>query len=751
MQQGRPSNRTANRLASETSPYLLQHAHNPVAWYAWCAEAFERAKAEDKPIFLSVGYSTCYWCHVMERQCFEVDAIAAVMNEHVVSIKVDREERPDVDQLYMTATQMLSHQGGWPMSVWMTPDGRPFYAGTYFPPEDAYNRPGFPRLIEAIGDAWKNRRAEIEQQADSVAKALKQYAAERAERGPIPKDEQIDKLVLRACEDYEPRHGGFGRAPKFPRQTLLRLLLTWIESKPEGDADRARVEPMLRHTLTAMANGGIRDHLGGAFHRYSTDAKWLVPHFEIMLYDQAMLAPIYARAARVLNEPRFASVARGICDAVLRDLCDPNNGAFFTALDAEVNAREGLNYLWTPEQVAEVLGEEDAKTFNAIYGLDEGFNFADPHHGSGVPDANVLFLSADHVAREDDPAIATLRGRLLISRMKREQPMLDTKIITSWNGLMIEALATCSVELAEPRYRDAAAKAADYLLTRHRRGDGSLVRTTRDGLPAPHEAYLDDSASLAVALQELSVATGDRRWKQEADNVLDQLQRRFGDADRGGFFFTSSASHELIVRQKTATDSPLPAGNALAAVALLRAGRVDAARQTIEAFASLLHEQAGSTSALLEAALLVNQQGDAYASGAADIVGLGAAALDGPSPHSVVSCSGERIGTRRIRVIVRIKPGFHLYDTNLDEKLGLTPTRVRVALECADAVESIEYPPSKLLELAYGPPVRGYDGEIEISVRFREDLPDEKVELSVSYQACDDSACLMPAVTRCEA
>jgi uncharacterized protein len=742
--------RSPNRLASETSPYLLQHAHNPVDWHPWGDDAFELARRENRPIFLSVGYSTCYWCHVMERQCFEVDEIAGVMNRHFVSIKVDREERPDVDQLYMTATQLLARQGGWPMSVWMTPDGRPFYAGTYFPPEDAYNRPGFPRLLEAIAEAWRDRREEIEKQADEVTQALQRYASERAERGPVPSVAEIDRLVMRSCEDYEPRFGGYGSAPKFPRQTLLRLLLTWIESKLIDDPDRQRVDGMLRHTLTAMANGGIRDQLGGAFHRYSTDAKWLVPHFEIMLYDQAMLAPIYARAARVMDEPRFARVARGICDAVLRDFTDEDTGAFFTALDAEVDAREGLNYLWTPEQIEAVLGAEDARTFNAVYGLDQGFNFADPHHSSGVPDSNVLYLPDKSAAHEDDAGIAILRDRLLLARAQRDQPMLDTKVITSWNAMMVEALATCSMELSEPRYRDAATKAADYLLTRHRRGDGSLVRTSRDAVLSSHEAYLDDSAALAVGLQELAVATGDRRWKTEADAVLDAMTRRFADPQQGGFFFTSNTSSELIVRQKTAADSPLPSGNALAALALLRAGRVDAARGTVEAFASLLRE-AGSTSALLEAALLVQQQGDAFASGAVDALGMGVAAIDGPSPHDVVSCNADRVGTRRIRMTLRIARGYHLYDTNVDERLGLTPTRARVALECSDAVESIEYPPSKLLELPYGPAVRGYEGAIEVNIRFRRALPAHKVEVSVSYQACDDKACLMPAVVRCEA
>ncbi|HEY8667273.1 MAG TPA: thioredoxin domain-containing protein, partial [Tepidisphaeraceae bacterium] len=390
-----------NRLSAETSPYLLQHAHNPVDWHAWGPEAFAAARAQNKPIFLSVGYSTCYWCHVMERQSFENERVAGEMNARFINIKVDREERPDVDQLYMMAVQVLTRHGGWPMSVFLTPDLRPFYGGTYFPPTDQQGRPGFITLMKGIEDAYRNRPQDVEKTANQLVDILKQLAQ------PAPPDSAIainaafiDSQVARAISDYDAEHGGFGSAPKFPRQTLLELLLRYIDEDPNqptstAQGDTARFKEQVRrrlfHTLDALAAGGIRDHLGGGFHRYSTDAQWLVPHFEIMLYDNAMLAWIYVDAYRQSENRQYAAVARGILDFVLREMTS-SSGAFYTALDAEVDAREGLSYLWTAEEVEALLGKTDARIFSKVYGLDEGPNFADPHHGPGHPDTNILYM-----------------------------------------------------------------------------------------------------------------------------------------------------------------------------------------------------------------------------------------------------------------------------------------------------------------------------------------------------------------------
>src|SRR6185437_12648795 len=362
-----------------------------------------RAQRENKPIFLSVGYSTCYWCHVMERQSFENDAVAAEMNRLFVNIKVDREERPDVDQLYMTAVQVQTRQGGWPMSVFLTPKLRYFYGGTYFPPTDAYGRPGLLTLLRAISDAWQNRRGDVEQTASQFLQILQQSSQPAVPTEPVTIDRNaIESLIEQSTSDYDPRHGGFGGAPKFPRETVLELLLTFLKDDRSKQSDlRDRTTRQLIYTLDAMADGGIRDHLGGGFHRYSTDARWLVPHFEIMLYDNAMLGWIYAEAFAQFRQPRHEKVARGIFDFVLREMTS-SDGGFYTAFDAEVDAKEGLSYLWTPAQIEAVLGREGAELFNRVYGVSLGPNFADPHHGSGQPDQNILYLPKplDEIAAE---------------------------------------------------------------------------------------------------------------------------------------------------------------------------------------------------------------------------------------------------------------------------------------------------------------------------------------------------------------
>ncbi|HTL27787.1 MAG TPA: thioredoxin domain-containing protein, partial [Tepidisphaeraceae bacterium] len=574
-----------NRLAQETSPYLLQHAHNPVDWYPWGEEAFAAARSQNKPIFLSVGYSTCYWCHVMERQSFENEAIAAVMNEKFINIKVDREERPDVDQLYMTAVQVLTRHGGWPMSVFLLPDLRPFYGGTYFPPDDAHGRPGFPTLLRAIEDAYRNRGSEVNQTATQLVNILQQMAEPAAPSSPITIDDRfVEALVERSISDYEPVYGGFGGAPKFPRETLLEMLLVHQRHFP----GETRMKKIL-HTLDAMATGGIRDHLGGGFHRYSTDAKWLVPHFEIMLYDNAMLAWCYVEAHRQTGEARDARIAREIFRFILRDMISPD-GAFYTALDAEVDSQEGLNYLWTAEQVRRTLTDEpgkgmgapfseaDAELFLKTYGLDLGPNFADPHHGTGRPDKNILYLPGG-VGSDEDSELERMRGLLFEERAKRKQPLLDTKVITSWNALMIRSLAYGGQILKEPRYTAAASKAAEFLLNRHRTRDGGLYRTSRDGI-AKYNGFIDDYAYLAQALLALHEATDDAKWRDHANEIMNATRKRFGDMRRGAFYFSEEGSADLIVRQKVASDSPLPSGNATAAMALLELGDLDAARNT---------------------------------------------------------------------------------------------------------------------------------------------------------------------------
>ena len=726
-----------NRLAQETSPYLQQHQHNPVDWYPWGEEAFARSRQENKPIFLSVGYSTCYWCHVMERECFENAAIAEVMNRHFINIKVDREERADVDQLYMTAVQVMTGQGGWPMSVWLTPDLKPFYGGTYFPPTDGHGRPGFARLLEALAAAYHDRPDDLKRSVDEMVGIMHKLAAPPPREAPLDAD-TIDRLVRASADDYEPRFGGFGDAPKFPRETLLKLLLTWIDLKPAADEERETVAKRLRHTLDAMANGGIRDHLGGGFHRYSTDAKWLVPHFEIMLYDQAMLAPVYARAARILHEPRYATVARGICDFVLREMTG-THGEFFTAIDAEVDHREGQNYLWTPEQVADVLGDAEATRFGKIYGLDRGPNFADPHHSNGVPEQNILYLP-DGPAQESDPEIIAMRLKLRQARARRKQPLLDTKVLTSWNAMMTEALAIVSRELDEPGYRDAAVRGVDYLLRQHVHDSLMVFRSSRHG-QVKHAGFLDDYAYLATALLELHATTRDPRWRTQADATTKTMRRSFADPAGGALFFTPDTATDLFVRQKSGVDSPLPSGNACAAIALHALGDAALARGIIDSFAGQMRQHAESMSALLEVAMLLERERRETDAGA-PTVSTPVIRAGNPAVHMTAVRSGER----RIEVDLTIDPRYHLHDTNVDPSLGLHATRLRVGGRHAELVDFIDYPPAKLLELPYGPPVAAYTGNVKISVTFAEPAPTEPIELSLSFQACDAAACLRPAI-----
>jgi uncharacterized protein YyaL (SSP411 family) len=705
-----------NRLAAETSPYLLQHAHNPVDWYPWGAEAFEKARKENKAIFLSVGYSTCYWCHVMERQSFENTAIAAEMNRRFVNIKVDREERPDVDQLYMNAVQVLTGHGGWPMSVFLMPDLKPFYGGTYYPPSDMHGRIGFPRLLAAVDDAWHNRREEVDRSAAQILDALHRMAQPATMKHPITIDSSlIEEILDRSTSDYDPHYGGFGSAPKFPRETLLELVFASQHESPNP----TRLEQVL-YTLDAMAQGGIRDHLGGAFHRYSTDEKWLVPHFEIMLYDNAMLAKIYAEAFAQTKQVRYANIARGILDFVLREMTS-DRGAFYTAFDAEVDAQEGLSYLWTESEISQVLGAE-AESFCHAYGVDLGPNFADPHHGTGAPDKNILYLP-ESIDEKLDRQLAPLRQKLYEHRRKRKQPLLDTKILTSWNALMISALAHAGKVLHEPRYSMAAMNAADYLLHVHRTSDGGLFRVSRDG-HAKGEAFLDDYAFLAQALLDCG-------RKNEAQSLADQMCQKFLDQSSGGFFFTAADSAELIVRQKTASDSPLPSGTAIAADVMRQLGKPQIARDTIAAFAGQIERYGEGMSSLVQAAFhYVNDHGPIT--------------LHSPSPGTPGEGWGEGIvkmtanwkSSTQLDVTIDIADGYHI---NASQTIaGLIPTRLAIVGSPAAAVD---YPPAALRTLPFADePIPIYEGQITVVVRFSQ-LASEPVTISLQYQACDESTC----------
>jgi uncharacterized protein YyaL (SSP411 family)/aryl-alcohol dehydrogenase-like predicted oxidoreductase len=557
--QGAP--RHTNRLLHETSPYLLQHAHNPVDWYPWGPEALARAKAENRPVLLSIGYSSCHWCHVMERETFENEEIAALMNRHFVNIKVDREERPDLDDIYMAATLALNHgQGGWPMTVFLTPDQKPFFAGTYFPPTDRFGRPGFATLLSQLAELWEKERDQLEAQAAQLAEYLRQKG--EVAPGSSVGESEIRAAVAELAESFDSRYGGFGPAPKFPPGLPLSLLLR--HHRRTGDAQTLS---MVVKTLDAMAQGGMYDQIAGGFCRYATDERWLVPHFEKMLYDNALLTRAYLEGFQATGDLTYQRIAREILDYILREMTGPEGG-FYSATDADSEGEEGKFYVWTPAEVEAILGPEDAGWFCTYYDITEEGNW----EGKSIPNtprpvervAARLGIGLEELTR----CLATGRAKLYEARRRRVQPGLDDKVLTAWNGLALGAMAEGFRALREPRYLAGASRAADFLLTRLGRPDGGLFRTSRAG-QAHLPAYLEDYAFLAEGLLDLYEAGGGGRYLQEAARLAERMVRDFGD--EAGAFFDTAADHEaLIVRHREGADSAIPSGNAVAASVLAR-------------------------------------------------------------------------------------------------------------------------------------------------------------------------------------
>jgi uncharacterized protein YyaL (SSP411 family) len=571
---------SSNRLIHEKSPYLLQHAHNPVDWYPWGQAALDKARQEDKPIFLSIGYSTCHWCHVMEHESFENDDVARVLNEHFVPVKVDREERPDLDRVYMLFVQASTGSGGWPMSVWLTPEGKPFFGGTYFPPDTRYGRPGFRTILESLARAWREERDKVEQSGAQVVEQLRQYSQAGEGAGAVGQP-TLDAAFHAFRRSFDARLGGFGSAPKFPRPSVLNFLLRY------GN-DEAR--EMVFVTLRAMAKGGMHDQLGGGFHRYSVDENWFVPHFEKMLYDQAQLAISYLEAYQITGEAEYADVARDIFDYVLRDLTHPEGG-FYSAEDADSAAdaakpkekSEGAFYIWSHQEIVDVLGAEDAAAFSKHFGVKPKGNVDEDPHGE-FNGRNILYRADD---QETVPGIA----KLLEIRSRRPRPHLDDKILTGWNGLMISAFAKGAQILEESRYAAAARNALNFL-HRHlwREADATLLRRYRDG-DAAIEAFLDDYAALINALVDLYETTFDPADLKWATQLAQRAIDLFEDKEKGGFFSSPANQGDLILRLKDDYDGAEPSGNSVMALALLRLGRIcgnadfrAAAERTLEAF-----------------------------------------------------------------------------------------------------------------------------------------------------------------------
>jgi len=581
-------NAHTNRLATETSPYLLQHAHNPVDWYPWGEEALAKARAEARPIFLSIGYAACHWCHVMERESFEDEETAAQLNRDFVAIKVDREERPDLDAIYMDAVQAMTGQGGWPMSVFLTPEGRPFYGGTYFPGDRRYGMPSFRDVLAGVTQAWREEREEVERAGSQLAEAIaQQVAASTAAGGSASFSEPgaLDAAVLGLERSFDAVHGGWGGAPKFPASMTIEFLLR--RHAAGGDA---RALAMARRTLDAMADGGIHDQLGGGFARYATDAVWLVPHFEKMLYDNAQLARVYLHAWQITAEPRYREVVEGILDHLLREM-RTTDGAFASSLDADSEGGEGASYLWTQREIEELLGGE-APLFCAAYDVTPEGNWEGRTILRRVRDGATL--AAEHGGTESDVAgrLRAARIRLLERRQARAQPARDDKALAAWNGLAIAALAEAAQVLGREDYRAAAEEAAGFLTTALRDTDGRLHRSWKDGR-ASAMGVLEDHTHLADGLLALYEATFDERWFVRARELMERVLEHFADP-AGGFFDTSDDHEQLFTRPKGLQDNALPSGNAMAASVLLRLAALtgdgryrDAAETTLAAVGAL--------------------------------------------------------------------------------------------------------------------------------------------------------------------
>ena len=562
-----------NKLAGQSSPYLLQHQHNPVDWYPWGEEALQRARDENKPIFLSIGYSACHWCHVMEHESFEDEDIARLLNEKFINIKVDREERPDLDQIYMNAVQILTGHGGWPMSVFLTPELKPFFGGTYWPPKQRGQMPGFSQIIEGVDRAWTNRNDQALAYADELTEKLQRVGLSELKNEESLSNDYIDAALVALENSYDFQHGGFGTAPKFPNAMNLELLLrSWSRTGNQTLLD------MVKLNLDKMALGGIYDHIGGGFARYSVDARWLVPHFEKMLYDNAQLVDIYLHAYQATGSKLYEQTVRQTCDYILHTMTDEEHGCFFSTEDADSEGEEGKFYVWSRQEVLEVLGNEQGEAFCDAYDITERGNF----EGHNIPNLPQALESQD---------FSQARQQLFEQRALRIRPGLDDKVLVSWNALMIQSMAQAGVILKEPKYLEAATRAACFLLehmvTTSSSGQWRLLHSWRHG-KAKLNAYLDDYSYLANALTTLYECTGNGRWLDDAVTLTETVLTHFHDKQDGGFFFTSDDHEQLITRNKDSFDSSVPSGNSMMAYVLVRLGKLchntswlDLAQQTI--------------------------------------------------------------------------------------------------------------------------------------------------------------------------
>ncbi len=585
--------RLENRLAGEISPYLQQHAANPVAWQPWDDAALEQAIVQDKPVFLSIGYAACHWCHVMEHECFEDESMAELMNRHFINIKVDREERPDLDEIYMKAVVAMTGQGGWPMSVFLTPDLRPFYGGTYFPPERRYGIPGFREVLEQLVAFWAGDRTRLLQNASQLVTLIQSQAAVITGTDNIPAESLCDEAVKVLEDSFDPRWGGWGQAPKFPSSSAIALLL-----RVHKRTGRENLMSMATETLDRMRSGGIYDHLGGGFHRYSVDEEWRVPHFEKMLYDNAQLAVAYLEAWQATGRDDYRVILRETLDYLVREMQD-NAGGFYASQDADSEEGEGAYYLWTYDEIMGLLGEEEGNQFCAAYGVKPGGNFAS--HDSGHHGKNVLFRE------RSDSDLSAMRTVLLIERQQRTAPKTDDKVLTSWNGMAITAFARAALAFGDAHYGNAALKAGTFLRD-VMFANGTLLRTWRAG-KAHLPAYLDDYAAFANACIDLYEYTADFSWIELAQNLVEEMIGRFHNGEGGGFFSTGEEHRHLLVRMYSMHDTAEPSGNSMAYLVLIRLAAVlgeeryrSLAENTLRAAAPMMQRAPSAALSFLTAA-----------------------------------------------------------------------------------------------------------------------------------------------------
>jgi len=757
--------RNFNRLIFQKSPYLLQHADNPVNWYPWGDEAFAKAKEENKPVFLSVGYSTCHWCHVMAHESFEDPAVAAIINRDFIPIKVDREERPEIDEIYMKATQLMTGSGGWPNSLFLTPEGKPFFAGTYFPPRDRFGLPGFTSILNQLATIWRERRDDAEKQAGQIWEAMESMSSvPLSPSTALPSREVIEKSLAAQRDSFDRDRGGFGGAPKFPPHGSLRLLLEEYRRRKDPD-----LLEMATVTLSEMARGGIRDHLGGGFHRYSTDDRWFAPHFEKMLYDNAQLIRAYTDGFLLTGREEFREPAIETCEWVLREMRD-EGGGFYSALDADSEGEEGKFYIWERDEIIEVLGEMEGELFCSVYGVTLEGNWRDPASTSDHK-TNILFLprqlSEAYGTEGIEPdelhdRISTSRQKLLGRRGERVRPHLDDKIMTDWNGLMIGSLAYAGKVLDEPRYLEAARGAARFILSNLQQ-DGRLLHTYREG-QARIPGYLDDYANFSDGLLDLYQATGDNEWLDAARALADDMIERFRDERSGGFFFVSTDGVKgdpsiSLFRLKDPYDRAVPSGNGVAARVLLRLAEFTGnkaylaeAESLLRAFRIYLEDAPrGTESLILATAIYLDQNTEKTEDDKAGVrqePDLLAEAKKEPVTAKVFKSPGESFDNKvQLTISLSIDEGWHI-NSNLPIQDYLIPTRVELNENASWVLEPVVYPQGENIKFAFSPEsLSVYEGTVDIPITLtRNDSsnPATSIRLRVSFQPCDDTSCMAP-------